>query len=734
MKKIKTQRFITRLAASIAAILILNTLVVCAQRPNARPNSEKRGPMDRSGESTELTKQVAPDIGSADAPLLFCIGLHIEPFGAKVSELCRRDRPERPGKADDDMKPDGARRSQDYHDKAFFNRHVADIRALAGVVAKHNGKLTVQAQTAFTRVCVDENQPILADLMKAGNEIALHFHEDAHLGKRCETLPADTWSAVMKEEIAWIGKACPGANVRYWSGGNNYPNLLAAADAAGLQVMSDHKNPKSQQTFPSLLAVNPWRPAGGPAEDNIEAFAKHDPKGKIIYLPDGIFSETDFAERKKQGWGHWFDAMTEGLELSLKAASKDKVNVFHITLHAGEFRGGPGAQPFEIVDQWLTRVVDPLAKAGKIKWATYSEMAGAFASWEKTHPGIDPRNGAPSLLSAAQNTSAPDAAGCITFAVNVHDWVYPLESSDTLLRLIKIFQKYNVRGDFYFTAPALEKGMAKRPELVPALVDANMTISYHLRPPHPAYAGFDDRLKDLNDKELAKTLREYETYQLDLATGDVQRDQPGGYAFVAKVFGKPPVTVSPQTSNRRIKSILDGIYKEMGAKMVLMYHETGTALDNPYEYKDGLLVRPSDFSITRWPAPGETEDSFWWNRLDGPKADPTAFEPVARLKSELIKWKAPRRPFVTVLIHENNFYHFGPEAWKACYLAGPKEKDPLPPPYNLNTRDKGWMRSVAEKEKIFNAYERLVAYAAANMKVVTSEDIMKMAQSAKDGQ
>lgn len=727
------QRLITRLAAFIAAVLILNTFIVYAQGQNARPNREKRGPTDRSGEPTELTKQVAPDAGAVDAPLLFCIGLHIEPFGTKVSELGRRNLPERPGKADDDMKPDSTRRSQDYNDKTFFNRHIADIRALAGVVARHNGKLTVQAQTAFTRVCVEENQPILADLMKAGHEIALHFHEDTHLGKKCEFLPADTWSAVMKEEIAWIGKACPGANVRYWSGGNNYPNLLAAADAAGLQVMSDHKNPKRQQTFPSLLAVNPWRPSGGPTEDNVDAFAKHDSKGKIIYLPDGIFPDADFAERKKQGPGHWFDVMTEGLELSLKAARKDQVNVFHITVHPGEFRGGPGAQPFETLDQWLARVVDPLVKAGKIKWATYSEMAGAFTNWEKSHPGTDPRSGVKmettSLLSATQAISG--ATGYITFAINIHDWVYPDESSATLLRLSKIFQKYNVRGDFYFTAPALEKDMAKRPELVPALIAANMTISYHLRPPHPAYIGFDGRLKDMEDHALAKILREYETYQLDLTTGDVQRDQSGGYAFVTRVFGKPPVTVSPQTNNRRIKSILDGIYKEMGAKMVLMYHESGTALDNPYEYKDNLLVRPSDFSITRWPGPGETEDSFWWNRLDGSKADPAAFDPVARLKSELIKWKAPRPPFVTVLIHENNFYHFGPEAWKAYYLADPKGKEPLQPPYNLNARDKGRMRSVAEKEKIFNAYERLVAYAAANMKVVTSEDIVKMAQSAK---
>ncbi len=194
----------------------------------------------------------------------------------------------------------------------------------------------------------------------------------------------------MSEEIGIIRDA-GGQTIRYWSGGNLYPGLLQAASAAGLSVMSDYKNPRTQTTDPRLLAVNPWRPAGGPSADSLDDFVRHDPNGPIIYLPDGIFADTDFAARKAQGDAAYFDAMTEGLELSLRAARPDRVNVFHLTVHPGEFRGLDAKAPFGVVDRWLAQVVDPLVRDGRVRWATFGAMADAFIDWERNHPGIDPR-------------------------------------------------------------------------------------------------------------------------------------------------------------------------------------------------------------------------------------------------------------------------------------------------------------------------------------------------------
>lgn len=711
--------------------------------PSQRPPLEQTGVAGRDPGGMP-SRSVVADAGSAKAPLLFCVGMHIEPMGAEVSALAGR--PPRPG-----GRPAGAgggamgpRGRLDYNEPAFFQRHIEDLRRVVSIVEKYGGRLTVQAQTPFTRLCAEQSIPVLAELLDRGHEIGLHFHEDAHLGPHCETLPSSTWAAVMREEMDWIRKACPGAKIRYWSGGNNYPDLLRAAADAGLDVMSDHKNPHRQQTFPQLLAVQPWRPAGGPTEDDIAQFARHDPDGKIVYLPDGIFADSDFAARKRAGDAAYLDAITEGLELSLRAARADRVNVFHLTIHPGELHGSPAA-PFAAFETWLRTVLAPLVRDGRVKWATYAQMADAWKVWEKAHPGTDPRgpttrgqpDGAepvpatPPASSAAAAPAAADRRGWITFAVNTHDTYHPDESADTLHRLIGIFRKHGVRGDFYFTAPIVELYAQRRPDIIKELKESGMGISYHLRPPHPALAGFDRRLRGLDDAALEALLRDYETYRTDPATGDLQKDRPGGYRFVAETFGTKPVCVSPQAQDPKVRSTLGRIYRDMGARVVVAYHESGTDPAQPFELRDGLLARPSDFSITRWPAPGDDREEFWWNRLAGRRADPVHFDPSARLKEQLAAWKGAREPFATALIHENNFPRSGPEAWKAWYFSDPMARTPRSPPYDLKAPDPSTLRGTEEREAIFNAYEQLVATAAARMRVVTAAEVADLAAAAR---
>jgi hypothetical protein len=152
--------------------------------------------------------------------------------------------------------------------------------------------------------------------------------------------------------------------------------------------MSDYKNPRTQRDDERLLAVNPWRPAAGPQETDLAGFARHSATGPVIYLPNGVFERVDHTAMRRAadlgGDYPYFDSLTRGLELSLRAARADRVNVFHITVHAGEFRGGPQAErPFAVLDDWLDAVVAPAVRAGKIRWATFSEMAAAYTAREQ---------------------------------------------------------------------------------------------------------------------------------------------------------------------------------------------------------------------------------------------------------------------------------------------------------------------------------------------------------------
>lgn len=671
---------------------------------------------------------------SNPATLLFTIGMHIEPFGATLSPLVGGGPP-----------PNA--QGPNYNNSAFFQRHVQDIETLMSIIERHGGRMTIQAQTPFTRVAAQSGETILADLEARGHEIGLHFHEDAHLGRNPESLPVETWAAVLNEEIGYIYQAGVKNHVRYWSGGNLYPGILDAASRAGLDVQSDWKNPRTQNTEAVLLGVNPWRPAEGPSETDVSGYAQHDPAGKIIFLPEGNYSRTDFASARRSGeFGGdegYFDFLKGEFQRSLDAAQPDRVNVFHFTVHAGEFRGSNN-QPFSVIDRWLTEMIDPLVQAGRVRWATFSEMADAFKAWEQTHPSVDPRGVAASQISTlkselleledsqAESTNPSAVAaqmphGYMTFAVNVHDFRNLNESADTLLRLISIFEKYGVRGDFYLTAPMVESYARQRPEVIARLKDSGMTISYHVRPPHALYQGFDQPLRGLSGQALTDVLRNYETYKLDLATGGLLRDQPGGYLYVAQTFGRAPVVVGAPNNNQNIKTAAFQLYKELGAQMAVNYHECCADPDQPFEYRDGLLARPSDFSVTRWSVTGGPTDAFWWNMLESRYA--AQYNPTSYLTAQVVAWQGNRPPFITSLIHENNFYRRGPESWTLIYYSDRDKTRPLSPPFDLNAPDLSRPRSFEEQEAIWAAYEQMVAYAAANLRVVTSEEIVALAQA-----
>lgn len=328
----------------------------------------------------------------SNAPLLLGIGMHIEPVGATAQLGV------------------GAGSATGYNSPQAFERAAADIQAVVDIVEAHEGRLTIQSQSPFTTTAVREGSTILSDLEDAGHEIALHFHEDAHLGKEANSLPVERWCEVMTEEVGFLHEA--GVDeVAYWSGGNLYPEVLEAAECAGLSVNSDWKNPTTQQTAPELTGTVPWRPSGGTDGTDVTAFATHDPDGPVVFLPEGAYDRTDYASgRREMTDEEYFAYLEASLLASIASVEAGKVNVFHFTVHPGEFRGDAGNQ-FGAIERFLAEVVDPLVAEGKVEWATFSEMAAAFEAWEAANPGVDPRAGTASATAAPSATETPSAQG-----------------------------------------------------------------------------------------------------------------------------------------------------------------------------------------------------------------------------------------------------------------------------------------------------------------------------------
>jgi hypothetical protein len=181
-----------------------------------------------------------------------------------------------------------------------------------------------------------------------------------------------------------------------------------------------------------------------------------------------------------------------------------------------------------------------------------------------------------------------------------------------------------------------------------------------------------------------------------------------------------------------VKAVSSRVYADLGARMAVYYHESGTRLEQPFEYRDGLLVRPSDFSVTRFASPQNPNGIFWWNMVGTPKA--VEFDPVELLKKQLAAWPGKRPPFITVLIHENDFYRQGGPGWNSIYFEGEgQQARPRRPPFDLDTPPGSRPRTREVREAIFAKYEELLTYAAQYLKVVTSEDIVAMASAERSG-
>ncbi|MCK5246316.1 hypothetical protein KAR02_05430, partial [Candidatus Bipolaricaulota bacterium] len=95
--------------------------------------------------------------------------------------------------------------------------------------------------------------------------------------------------------------------------------------------------------------------------------------------------------KEQEGLEGWLDVLEDALQQSLAAARTDRVNVFHFTVHPAEFVGDP-SNPYFVFAEFLDDVVAPLVDAGKIQWATFSQMADAFETWESENPAVDPRS------------------------------------------------------------------------------------------------------------------------------------------------------------------------------------------------------------------------------------------------------------------------------------------------------------------------------------------------------
>lgn len=300
-------------------------------------------------------------------------------------------------------------------------------------------------------------------------------------------------------------------------------------------------------------------------------------------------------------------------------------------------------------------------------------------------------------VGAAQAATAADQPA-VTFVINTHDWYFHDQSAQTVSRAVDILEKYGVKGEFYFTSALFRAYQQHHPELLARLQSSGMTISYHVRAPHPVtFRGpLASRLQSMPHDQAVALMTKLESHRLDLSTGKIDESQVGGYLLLKDALGYAPPVVGFNPKSDTLRDLELEAVASLGARMWMRKHTGDTMELSPL----GLLSRPSQFAVSK------VDGEHWWK--SNVRRDPATLF-------------AGAQGYGVALIHEHDFYAQGP-GWSDVYFAGGKQQKP---PFDLTVRQQDNKRYPADHvAQTWATWESLVAYAAQNMRVVTSLDII----------
>ncbi len=309
----------------------------------------------------------------------------------------------------------------------------------------------------------------------------------------------------------------------------------------------------------------------------------------------------------------------------------------------------------------------------------------------------------------------PNGKHYTQFSLNVHDWVFPEDSIDAVTRTIQIHEEYQIPVDIFLNDQTFQIYMDQAPELIELLKTSGyVTINYHLRPPHPAYSGFDILgLTSMTDQELYDTLLGYEEHKLDLETGAYIEDEEGGYQYIKDTLGYGPIALGFSVSGK-VNKVMAQIYKEKGAKLYVVHGREINFGDSEY----GLFLRPEHVEIK------------WYEEVLRFIKDGETPKDVIDMYIETNGYaEIGEGLFINIKMHENNYYTQGTSFAPAYWEDYEHKAAPYDPPYLVELAEElVEFRDQDYTDGMWEWYEAAVKYVAENpvlYEPISNKDIIE---------
>jgi len=281
--------------------------------------------------------------------------------------------------------PGGSKKYYD-EDRATFERYADVLEGLAAVFEAHGAKLSIQTEKNFARADVKFGRYILRELRERGHGVGVQSHMGHHI--RELGLDTDAEKLAYTREVKEAVAAALGVEPTNLGGGFEMEDvsLLGLVEGGlGFTSMTAVEKPYHQSTGKPPRWLHPWiLPHAQMIDLSDPRWLVHDDAGGLVYIP-GWFSSEESFEIDCRRDEKCFEHATQSLMAALQKVDDRFINVWWVSSHLYQ-TGGTEEEVERVLrayDEWLTRVVDPLVKQGKVVWMTFDEIAQIYLKWER---------------------------------------------------------------------------------------------------------------------------------------------------------------------------------------------------------------------------------------------------------------------------------------------------------------------------------------------------------------
>jgi len=272
--------------------------------------------------------------------------------------------------------------------REVFEKFANVLDNLARIFENHSAKISIQTEKNFAMADIKFGRHLLEELAERGHGVGVHSHLGHHWRNMQLTTDAEriAYNENVKRAVAMALGRTP-TNIGAGFDLENVGLLGVGENGLGFTSLTSVEKPYFQATHTLSSRLHPTiLPEVSMLNLATELeWLAHDPCGDIVYIPGKYWLQGAGDIHVARADTDPFIPVTQSLQMALRDVDNRFINVWYFGSHLYQCVGENDEQTEEALeryDNWLTNVVDPLVRSGRVRWMTFDEIAEIFLRWE----------------------------------------------------------------------------------------------------------------------------------------------------------------------------------------------------------------------------------------------------------------------------------------------------------------------------------------------------------------